>query len=494
MSKKSLITIGILVFAALSIGWQDQTQNKPALRERFQEFKQELEEKKAQGYNVSEAENLLRQAREARQKGDREKAKRLLKEAFEALERAKPIAVSEETAVSIMPEAVKEEARRKLSHVKVASVYETVSDSAVVEKITGGKTKRSTDDVVRFFKETKTDFIFRGFWRWNPCPDSPNMTSNRKHILRGYTYEQLEQAISKIKKETPGVIFCSGIPSYVVFHRERNPITGETFDKADVWEMALDPRKWGIDVSKEDFQKKMEGITTVTVNDGYYPDITNPDFQELLLSWAKKQIDVGADAIWVDLLFTQAARLYGGVTGDIYHPAVKESYEAASKIVDEIHKYGESKGKYIYVGTWAYTQVQFPYPAPNLDFVTESVSSDEISQKKLDENKWNDRVNKIRERYGNIPIFVFIDWGWDTAPLAKFSQELNKEEQRQMLRKMDEFFQTKGVIFVYPIHGGWMGKSATKLSFGKWRSYDSLAPEFETYETIKELAQSKKQN
>ena len=37
-----------------------------------------------------------------------------------------------------------------------------------------------------------------------------------------------------------------------------------------------------------------------------------------------------------------------------------------------------------------------------------------------------------------------------------------------------------------------MGTNAKVLSFGKFKVYDALAPEFETYETIKELAQSKK--
>jgi len=31
-----------------------------------------------------------------------------------------------------------------------------------------------------------------------------------------------------------------------------------------------------------------------------------------------------------------------------------------------------------------------------------------------------------------------------------------------------------------------------KLSYGKFNWYDSLAPEFQTYETIKDLAQNKK--
>ena len=37
-----------------------------------------------------------------------------------------------------------------------------------------------------------------------------------------------------------------------------------------------------------------------------------------------------------------------------------------------------------------------------------------------------------------------------------------------------------------------MGTNARVLSYGRFKIYDSLAPEFETYEAIKELAQRKK--
>ena len=37
-----------------------------------------------------------------------------------------------------------------------------------------------------------------------------------------------------------------------------------------------------------------------------------------------------------------------------------------------------------------------------------------------------------------------------------------------------------------------MGQDARILSFGKLKTYDALAPEFQTYEMIKKLAQSKK--
>jgi len=39
--------------------------------------------------------------------------------------------------------------------------------------------------------------------------------------------------------------------------------------------------------------------------------------------------------------------------------------------------------------------------------------------------------------------------------------------------------------------GGLGGKGVKKLSYGKYDWYDSLATEFETHETIKELAQNK---
>jgi len=36
-----------------------------------------------------------------------------------------------------------------------------------------------------------------------------------------------------------------------------------------------------------------------------------------------------------------------------------------------------------------------------------------------------------------------------------------------------------------------MGRDATRLAFGRYYKYDSLAPEFESYETILELAQQR---
>ena len=117
-----------------------------------------------------------------------------------------------------------------------------------------------------------------------------------------------------------------------------------------------------------------------------------------------------------------------------------------------------------------------------------------ISKKKLDEPRWKNKIAKVRSKLGDIPIFAFIDWGGKAdSPTGVFSQTLTSEQQRDFLRNVDGFCSSNGITFVYPIHGGFMGSKTEikKFSFGKYTIYDSLAPEFQTYETIKKLAQSK---
>ena len=390
--------------------------------------------------------------------------------------------------------------KQSLSDVKVAIIYERIGDGKWIN--------RSVEDEIRIFKETGADFILRAFWRWSPCPEKceelPNEKLRRLCELKGYSYAHLEETISKIKSEIPDIIICGAIPAQII-QRDIvwNPKTKEKIIYPETWDLALDPTKWGINVTKEEFQCKFAKTHLWVPRDldcedyspeiasAYFPDITNPKFQELLLSWAERQIDAGVDAIWIDMLFKQAIMFYK-LTKDPNHPAVRESYEAACYIVDRIHEYGEAKGKYIFVGSWA-TAVIFPYTPPNFDFITLSPSSKEVREMKFNEEKWNALLELIQSKFEDIPIFVFIDWGATNAtPLGQFSQVLTKEQQRKFLRIADQFCSSKNMIFAYPVHGGFMGVDATILSFGMSRVYDSLAPEFETYETIKELAQSKK--
>ena len=405
-------------------------------------------------------------------------------------------------------------------YIKVASQYRRVTDGKVFN--------RSLDKVINIFKETKTDFIFQGWMTQRYCPDRcselPSEKEKLKCDLQGYSYEHLKNATAKIKEEIPDIIFGGGAQAEFLFIDD---VSGadeiERLNKA--WEMALDPEKWGINVSKRDMQcywarrwnviqdeeecPSEEELKWKMAHQGYYkayfPDITNTDFQDILLNRIYKQIEAGVDSIWIDMLYVQA-NLLEIITKDKNHPAVQDSYKAAWNIIDKIHEYGlRKKGKYIPVITWVVVHRNgeiielVPPEKCNVDGAMTSPLPNEIFNKttgtigEFNEKGWDDIVNKIK-RYG-IPIFARIDYGGTgRSPLRVFSQELNKEEAEEFLRKADEFFLKKGIIFIYPIHGGDMGpkKELKKLSYGKFNWYDSLAPEFQTYETIKELALKKK--
>lgn len=415
---------------------------------------------------------------------------------------------------------------KSFSKVKVAMLYENITD--------GIQIGRSMEETIWIFKETGTNLIFRGFWKWSPVVESPkeipaelfelaadravNSEQTREGLRKtGHYYKELERWISAIKKEVPDITFVGAIPAQTLGRIEFNPITGKVYSTEETWNMALDPVKWKIEkegkpVTKEKFQSWFQGVHPYggksEINydwrkaPAYFPDITNREFQELMLSWAKRQINAGADAIWIDMLYHQAYRL-AQITRNVTHPAVKESIEAAAKIVGEIHNYGGSKGKYVYVGSWDGAFVwaelagrRFPYSPPNIDFITVSPSKNEVLNKKLDASSWKKRIEITKRVYPDIPIFAFIDWSFDDSQTVAFSQRLNRQEQCEVLRSFDESFGKLGIKFIYPIHGGYMGRgeATKKLAFGKFRTYDSLAPEFDTYGTIKELAQEKAKN
>ena len=419
-------------------------------------------------------------------------------------------------------EKMMKESKEKLLSTKVVCWYQSITDYKAFN--------RTIDDVITHLKETNTDFIFRAFWKYKVIPETcSELPLNQRKICEkaGYSYENFKKSISEIKKEIPSIIISAGIPTERIDVNEYNPITGKKYTKTELWEMALDPAKWNIinpktgkPLTKEEFQFNRGKLLGFFPSDwtspsdynwreayAYYPDITNLEFQKLQLSWAKKMIDSGADAIWIDMLFAQA-RMFYELTKDPYHPAVKEAYEAALKQIDEIHKYAKEKGKYVYVGGWTnFLEIRDgkgnpAYPMPDFDFVVNMIWEEEVKNKNLSEERWDIFFAKIKKYLGNNTlILVFMDEAavrWQDQPLGIFSQYLNKTEQAKFLETADSFFSRKReefklpITFVYPLHGGWIGTNAEVLSFGKFKVYDSLAPEFETYETIKELAQKKK--
>jgi hypothetical protein len=409
---------------------------------------------------------------------------------------------------------VKEDAQKKLSSVKVISQYRRVVDAPELG--------RSLEDTIKIFQDTKTDFIFQGWMTQGACPDTcSDLPSERKKARCEkiqYSYEYLRNNIAKVKKEMPGVIFCGGTLTEFLYPGEvAGRDEAESRDKA--WGMALDPRKWGLDQNKNATQcycaKKLGflGENEECPDERelknkmpcFFPDLTNRDFREIFLKQIYKQIDCGVDAVWIDMLYVQAG-LFKKMTGDENHPAVQDSYKAASEIVDRIHEYGLKKGKYIYVITWVATGDQGAvtqlHPDPNVDIAMATLQADEILDKKsskigqFNEKRWNE-IEEIVKTKSGLPLFARIDYGGaGRTPLNVFSQELTSEEQQELLRKADKFFSARGIKFIYPVFGGDMGskRTAKVLSYGKLNWYDSLAPEFQTYETIKELARVKAQN
>ena len=105
-----------------------------------------------------------------------------------------------------------QEIRRKFwefkGRYKVAVLYQRVTDGVYY-------LNRSVRDVINILKETKADFIFLGWWRWHPIPQSPDerpgfYTSREieEATRRGLTYEHLRDAIAEIKNESPDILFC----------------------------------------------------------------------------------------------------------------------------------------------------------------------------------------------------------------------------------------------------------------------------------------------
>jgi len=311
----------------------------------------------------------------------------------------------------------------EMSQVRVAALYESVLDQM-----------REVGEVAQLLDGLHAGFVHRGFFRWRGMAE----------IERRYdVYGILKEAIATLKAEIPGLIFGGAIAAQEINAVEYDPRTGEVLPRERTWEMALDPQKYGFPISKEELHERYWEQTGS--EDYIFPDILNPDFRQLFLDHVKLQIDAGVDAIWIDGLFSQAG-IFARLAQSTEHLAIERTFEAIRSLVDEIHRYGQAQGKQIYVGSWA--QTAYPYPPPQLDFVTISPTPDEVRARRLDEARWQEKLAEVEGTYGPVPVIAFIDWAFTAdTPLGVFSQELTKEQAREALRNFDGFFREHGVLF-----------------------------------------------
>jgi len=340
----------------------------------------------------------------------------------------------------------------------------------VYERLWDNRPKRIIEEHIEIIKDLNVDMIFRANWRFNPMPlncFSIDESLYQICIDSGYSRDQQTQIISEIKLNKPGIIIIGAVPAQKINKTEINELTGETIP--DTYYMALDPAKWGItSPTKEELQSQM---TKTVAAGGYFPDITNTDFQELFFSWVQEQLMTGVTGIWIDLLYTQAQIMYG-YTQDMNHPAVIDSFNAATDIANHVHALG------LFVGTWDSPSSNLAKNygiIPQLDFVTGTPSVTEIQNMTMNIDSWTLRINNVREAFGDIPYFIFIDWAGPGSQTIAFSHLGDK--QSLFLQTINDFCNNNGLKFIFPVHGG-------NLAPG-W--YDAKAQG--TYDAIKSIIQ-----
>lgn len=382
----------------------------------------------------------------------------------------------------------------------------SVKNAIVYERVGDDRPKRSSDEVAKILQETNTDLLFRSDWRWlpkyNKCSE---LTGSDIPACEqaGMSYEILQSYYSQIHAVNPNTIIVAAIPLQHINSPDRNEITGGVINANDARNMALNPQQYGFDATIDQFQQMFGGqFQNIT---GYFPDINNPEFQELLMSWVKKQIDAGVDAIWFDLLFYQASYFLQATCTkpknqcaslpdfDFAAPAVQQSFYSAVKIVDDTHSYAQSVGKKVYVGSWAnsiyYSQARPDlYIQPTLDFVTittqdSSNGLNEFETGLYDDAFWSEFKTDVSKGFGNIPIFVFLDWGFSNSPTEIFAR-MSTSEQQNALVSASQYFKSKGIVFVYPVHGGTVATGAAS----SWN--DIISQNYSTYNIIKQLMTS----
>ncbi len=400
----------------------------------------------------------------------------------------------------------------QLREVNVAVLYQSIGDNE----------PRDTSESIQVLKTLNPDFIWYGFGiAAKPLFYSEEQAREKLKLVgvpesrletvlsiihkKNYTVEGLRDVIRQTKLEIPYLIFTVGFHLQFLAENALDPETLDPIPKQVLRKMALNLKKWkiinpktGNSYSLEETQelfRRLAGYSYI------YPDITSPEYREYVKKRLEKLIDAGVDGIWFDFLFTQATSMcviLGGklnrdkwdLSCNFYHPAVRQSFRSACEIARYVHDYARERyNKYVYVGTWS-GFLLFPYTCNEIDFITENPDPYEILSMQFDDRKWEKISTLNREKYGNrIVIFLSPDWGpWDNTMMAVFSQQLTPEQQRKFLEIWDRYARSHKMIPVYPVHGGDVGPHAKKLSYGRYRKYDALAPEFQTYKTIRELA------
>jgi len=381
--------------------------------------------------------------------------------------------------------------------------YQRLNDAVMLSP----PARRSVETVARIIKDLHADFVMQGVFRYYPCVDTCsrwlrwNAPKREKCIEKQYAYDLMARAVDVVQSETDAII-GGGTPIEFFWAEQWDSEIefNKWLSREDVWKLALDPRKFGLPVTKEKFQawfwKRFTGKTVSNPKkemDFYLYDPTQSDVQNMLADILEAQLRCGVKAFWWDmLLLPVAALLYYGVP--VEHTAIAEVYNACKQIA----KGTQRKARHI---SWSYWQLEHSYRlfsrygALPLDICVVMITTKEVKNKKMDDKRWNYIQGIVKKLYRDTPIFARIDYGKGRSPLYVFAEELSMAEANAFLEIAENFLRKRNVHLILPVHGGnpcdpqqiKRGR-CPRLAFGKYNWYDSLAPEWRTYPVIKAIA------
>jgi len=372
---------------------------------------------------------------------------------------------------------------------------------------------RTIDELLRIIDETKPDLILRAASRIGGSPWTTE------------TFNKVKANISAIKLQYPNILIIGNLFFQMFGRPEIDDITEERYTSEYVYNnMAFDPAKFGItSITKCEYQCaddtcECKGPGEAKIGNKWIPDITIPEVQTLFIHQAEMLINAGCDGVWIDGLMFNTREIIKYNASDENR---QRCVDGALYVCNEIKRLTTLYGKIPLISTWYvenFTRyiIRSIYWYDNLyDFVTLPAPGKLEIQTLTAIKDYDNIINNVKTYYNDVPIIAYIDWGFEKTPMWYFSQwypeytncceasdtPINREKrnifQRNVLTIFTEIFNNKGIIWAYPVHGGMICKNidcteestgpCCVKSYGLYHLYDSQAPEFQTYDTIKKL-------
>jgi hypothetical protein len=329
---------------------------------------------------------------------------------------------------------------------------------------------RTLTDIIAMLKETHTKILFRSFftrpgrlWR---------STDGRRTEL-----EEYGEAIRRIKDAIPGMHMMGGIscrlirpgPQDLLWPGNGSAVTEEQYRRM-IWILPNGTIP----------SAGTEGAAPLYLN----LDIMKPEARDFIVEWTKLQVDAGVDSVYFDEPEVVAMRKKSlGLLTD-----VSDYYIYWKDIVERVKGYAKNQyGRELLVTANSNRVAKSgevtktPPPWPFQDFLHVSFREEDFTTLSIQDD-WTSYKRLVRDTYDHdIPILAFLDFGFgSTSPLPRLAR-LSVMNQIQMLRRLNQSCKENGVVFVYPMHGGYVW-------LDNMMKYDCIAAG--TYDAIRELALS----